>query len=238
MNIFITGTSSGIGLGLAKKYLENGDQVFGLSRKNNDELDQYESFHFLSQDLAKFDELEQSIPEFTNKSEPLDLIILNAGILPPIQDLNETSMEEIQKVMDVNVWANKKLIDLLFARHDHIDQLVAISSGAAVSGARGWNAYALSKATLNMLIQLYAKEFPHCHFCSMAPGIIDTNMQEYIYGLPSDKRFPVLDKLKSAKGTSKMPPPDESADLLIKGFQAARNFESGSFLDIRNMDIS
>ena len=43
--------------------------------------------------------------------------------------------------MDVNVWTNKVLIDVLFEQLDSIDQIVAISSGATGSGARGWNAY-------------------------------------------------------------------------------------------------
>lgn len=42
MKIFITGTSPGIGLGLAKKYLEDGHDVFGLSRNQNEELDKFE----------------------------------------------------------------------------------------------------------------------------------------------------------------------------------------------------
>lgn len=56
----------------------------------------------------------------------LDLVILNAGILNDIKDLRETPLEEIKKAMDVNVWANKILIESLFKQVEKIDQIVAI----------------------------------------------------------------------------------------------------------------
>lgn len=62
--------------------------------------------------------------------------------------------------MDINVWANKLIIDDLAARHVAPRRIVLISSGAGVVGNHGWGAYALSKAALNMLAQLYAHELP------------------------------------------------------------------------------
>ena len=235
MNILITGTSSGLGFGLAEFYLKNNHNVFGISRKQNPELNKYSNFNFLSQDISHFIELEPKVAAFLEKEKKLDLVILNAGILNEIKDLYFTSLDEIEKIMNVNVWANKVLIDLLFRRLDEIDQIVAISSGASVSGSRGWNAYALSKATLNMLISLYAKEFTNTHFCALAPGLILTKMQDYIYPLEEEEKYPVIKKLKEARGTSKMPEPAVAAKAITKGIEKARNYESGLFLDVRQM---
>lgn len=235
MNVLITGTSSGIGFGLALQYLQKGHEVYGISRKSNNELNTYSKFHYNSLDLSDFKKIEQSVPEWLHELFNLDLVILNAGILSAIADMKDTSLESIQKVMDVNVWANKVLLDVLFENTD-VKQVVAISSGAAVSGARGWNAYALSKATLNMLVSLYAKEQENTHFIAMAPGIIDSDMQEYISGLPEDKSFPIVEKLKQAKGTPNMPDPIKAAPMLMDGFEKARNYPSGSFVDIRKMN--
>ena len=235
MNILITGTSSGVGYGLTKKYLRNGHSVFGISRKHNEELDSFSDFRFLSQDLSKFSEVSFRLPDFLKGISSLELVILNAGILNEIKDLADSSLEEIKKVMDVNVWANKILIDNLFRLGINIEHVVGISSGAAVSGSRGWNAYALSKATFNMLIQLYAKEHSSTHFTALAPGLIDSNMQDYIYSLREQGKFPVIKKLKSAKGTEKMPGPEEAADIISEGIEKSRNYESGEFLDVRNL---
>jgi len=235
MNILITGTSSGLGYGLAKHYLNNNHQVFGISRSQNTELNSYKNFKFLSHDISRFDEMKPKLAAFLEKEEKLDLLILNAGILNEIKDLYFTSLEEIKKVMDVNVWANKILIDLLFRRLQSIDQIVAISSGASVSGSRGWNAYSLSKATLNMLVNLYAKEFTNTHFCALAPGLIDSPMQEYIFSLPDEKNFPTVKKLKEAKQSNQMPSIEDAAEIVSKAIKKVRNYESGSFLDVRKM---
>lgn len=235
MNILITGTSSGIGFGLALHYLQQEHEVFGISRKSNNELNTYAKFHFNPLDLSEFEEIQKSVPPWIRNVSKFDLVVLNAGILPVIADMKNTSLESIYKVMDVNVWSNKILLDILF-EHVMVEQVVAISSGAAKSGSRGWNAYSLSKATLNMLVNLYAKEQEETHFIAMAPGIIDTNMQEYISGLPEEESFPIIEKLKKAKGTPSMPDAVQAAPALMNAFKKAKNHPSGTFVDVRNMD--
>lgn len=237
MNILITGCSSGLGYGLAAHYLNRGHKVFGISRSSNEELNRHSHFSHLSLDLSEFEEICTKIPVFLKNITVMDRVILNAGILNAIKDLKDTGIEEIKKAMDVNVWANKALIDVLFNLFDSIHQIVAISSGAAVSGTRGWNAYSLSKATLNMLIDLYSREHPHTHFCALAPGLIETGMQDYLNSLPKsyEEKFPMVKILKDARGTDKMPKPREAAVIIADTIQEVRSYESGRFLDVREL---
>lgn len=237
MKVLITGTSSGLGYGLALHYLKEGHHVYGISRKSNDDLNKNRKFSFLSLDISDFEALRKEIPVFLKDLDSIDLVILNAGILNDIKDLKNTSIEEIRKVMDVNVWANKVLIDSLFESINQVQQIVAISSGAAVSGTRGWNAYSLSKATLNMLIDLYSKEHEHCHFCALAPGLIETGMQDYLNSLPREyeQKYPMVKKLKEARGTDKMPKPLDAAKTIASAIGKAVKYESGSFLDMREL---
>jgi len=235
MNILITGASSGLGYGLAKYYLEKGHTVFGISRSLNKELKAFGNYEFLVQDVSHFGEIETNFASFLKGVKKLDLVILNAGILSKIKDLSDTTLDEIEQVMDINVWANKIIIDTLFRQVKTISQVVAVSSGASVSGARGWNAYSLSKATLNMLVNLYAKEKTGTHFCALAPGLIQTKMQDYVYSVEEEEKFPVVKKLKNAFGTSQMPNPAEAAKIVAEGIEKASNFESGMYLDVRKM---
>lgn len=235
MNVLITGTSSGLGYGFAKYYLNKGNVVYGISRRQNPDLKTYENFRFLFQDLSNFNEVETNIVSFLNGLESLDLVILNAGILKEIKDIKDTSLDEIQEVMKINVWANKIIIDTLFNHLKEIRQIVAISSGAAVSGARGWNAYSLSKATLNMLISLYAKEHTNTHFTALAPGLIKTKMQDYIYDFPENEHYPVVARLKHSRNTGEMPEPEEAAEINALAIAKTLNYKSGSFLDSRNL---
>jgi NAD(P)-dependent dehydrogenase (short-subunit alcohol dehydrogenase family) len=203
----------------------------------NKELENQEKFHFLLQDISESDKLYQNVYNFLKDEELLDLVVLNAGIMNGVKDLQETTLEEIKEVMDINVWANKIIIEVILNTVKDVHQVVAISSGASLSGSRGWNAYALSKATLNMLIDLYSKEYSECHFCALAPGLIETGMQEYIHKLPSEfeKKYPVVKKLKAAYGTSKMPDPVEAAKIIAKGIVKAKSYQSGQFLDVRQL---
>jgi len=235
MNILITGTNTGVGNGLANFYLNQGHTVYGISRKANEQLNKNDKFKFLSQDLSQFEETEKNVSEFLKGLLTLDIVILNAGKLNAIKDLKDTSIDEIKEVMDINVWANKVLIDTIIKTVRQVVQIVAISSGAAVHGSRGWNAYSLSKATLNMLVDLYSKELANTHIIALAPGLIDTNMQDYIYNYPDEEKFPVVKKLRQAKGTPDMPSADEAAKIIADAINKAVKKESGEFLDVRSM---
>lgn len=228
-NILITGVSSGLGEALAKKYLENGDNVYAIGKTMPKKLERSPHFFFFPYDLSKTFTLQASIKEFVEKHS-FDLAILNAGILGEIQELNQTDLILAKEVMEINLWANKELIDLL-SIHSHVKQVVGISSGAALNGSKGWGSYSLSKTALNMLLSIYAKELPDIHFTALAPGVIRTPMVQHIIDEVDDTRFPSAKRLKSGPIQS----PQEAANTLIAVFPKLLSYESGSFLDIRTM---
>ncbi|WP_295419474.1 SDR family NAD(P)-dependent oxidoreductase [Sulfurovum sp.] len=227
--ILITGVSSGLGEALAKAYLDQGDTVYAIGRTCPKEFDHDPHFFFFPFDLSQTFMIQASIKEFIAKHS-FDLVILNAGILGEIKTLKETETAKIKEVMDLNVWANKELIDLL-STHAYVRQIVGISSGAAVNGSKGWGAYSLSKAALNMLLNVYAKELPEIHFTALAPGVIDTPMVQQIIHYVNESEFPSARRLKEGPIQS----PKEAAKLLVATFDTLLKYESGSFLDIRTM---
>ena len=134
-NVFITGVSSGIGFGLAKAYVDRGANVFGVSRRQPPEpLVSAEHFRFAALDLTEESNVKPTIEgllgELATSGGRLNTVILNAGVLGQIGDLNEISLAELRATMNVNVWSNKTLVDVLLDL-GAIDRIVAISSGAA-----------------------------------------------------------------------------------------------------------
>jgi NAD(P)-dependent dehydrogenase (short-subunit alcohol dehydrogenase family) len=233
--VFLTGVSSGIGHGLADEYLQRGWKVFGVSRRKPDALLKREEFCFQALDLADSTAVALKLQSLFEGIEKLDLAILNAGILGRIADMPDVSIEELKHTMNVNVWANKSVLDVLLNGSFPVSQVVTISSGAAVNGNRGWNGYAISKAALNMLTQLYAVEHPSTHFAAVAPGLVDTAMQEVLCSLVDQvTQFPSLGVLQSKRGGPEMPSPDKLAPRLADFVQQLPSqIESGNFVDIR-----
>ena len=234
--VLITGCSSGIGKGLAIHYLENGYDVYSVSRRTPEGLIAHPHFHFRKLDLQNFEQVIPALNKLLGDVIELELAILNAGILGDIKDMKETSIKELKDVMDVNVWANKLILDSLFGSNICLRQVVGISSGAAVNGNRGWSSYAMSKASLNMLMQLYAAERPETHFSALAPGLIDTAMQDYLCTEVNTNKYKSVQFLKEAKHNKEMPTEMEAGRLLAHAFPSLLNHPSGSFIDLRTVD--
>lgn len=237
--ILITGVSRGLGHGLAQACLQRGDTVLGLGRKAASDLESQPGFHFAKADVADGNQCASALGNLLHDRKQIDCVILNAGILGPIADLRDQSIDTMKEVLDVNLWANKTLIDLLLDQELPITQIVAISSGAAVNGNRGWGGYSLSKAALNMLVKLYAKEREDIHFSTLAPGLVDTGMQEQIRALPGSVPFPSVVALKQAAGTEAMPDSTTAGQSVLTALDRLPGLiESGDYADIRKPPLA
>ena len=151
------------------------------------------------------------LDELLGAVDKLDLVILNAGILGEIRDIATTPLAELQRIVDINVWSNKVILDWLAASQVEVDQVIAISSGASILGNKGWGGYALSKSALNMLVKLYAHELSDTHIASLAPGLIDSDMMNYLCEEADAERFPALQRLREARSTEAMQTPRQAA---------------------------
>jgi len=233
--VLITGNSDGIGLGLTEEYMDRGYTVFGLSRRGcplrNTRLRDVEC------DLGELERVGAAMDTLLSGVDRLKLVVLNAGVLGDIQELHAIPMAEIKRVMDINLWANKAVMDWLYASQIRIEQIVFMSSGAAVNASKGWGGYALSKAALNMLAKLYAHEFTDTHISAFAPGLVHTQMQDHIDVNVNANEYPSAKVLQDAIGTDSMPEPKEASHRLAMAFEKLLAYPSGSFLDIRTMEM-
>lgn len=238
-SLLITGVSSGIGLGLANVYLEQGCQVFGVSRRQPKGLLDKPRFRFRTLDLNEREDIGPAFDSLLADVNHLDLVILNAGILGQFGDMRVVQLEAMKHAMDINLWANKVILDHLFSSLESISQVVTISSGASVNGNRGWSGYAISKAALNMMTMLYARELPQTHFCALAPGLVETEIQDELAEIPRDERYSSLDAIASKCGTPEMPKPQKAGQLLSEIIgQLPDLVESGAYADIRKPPIA
>ena len=137
--------------------------------------------------------------------------------------------------MEINVWANKFLLDILFAHVDRIRQVIGMSSKASLRSTPGWGPYSMSKAGLNMLMNIYAKEHTSTHFIAFAPGLVDSAIQEEIWNIRDADKYPAAKRIQGSRYTDDMPDADAAALKLIEGMKKALEYESGGFVDVRDM---
>ncbi len=227
----ITGASSGLGQGLAEELAARGWRVLGLARRPCPVA----GVRHRQADLTDGKAAQEALADLLAEAPRLDLVVLNAGVLGRIAPMQELSLDECRAVMEVNLWANKTVMDALHAWGRPIRQVLMISSGASRLGNRGWGAYSLSKAALNMLARLYAHEFPDTHIAALAPGIIDTPMMRELLSRYDPEAFPALGRLHEAFGTPAMPSPREAARRVLAVLEAIRTRPSGDFVDIREL---
>ena len=194
-NIVITGTSSGIGLELAKFFIKSKHNVLAISR-NNSELRKLnlKGLYAVDFDITNYERYD-SLNKYLNNFENVDVLINNAGLLvnKPFED---TSLEDFQRVYSTNVFSVAMLTKFLIKRMNNRSNVVNISSIGGVEGTLkfpGLAAYSSSKGALNILTEMLAEEYKEqgIHFNSLALGSVQTKML--------NKAFPGFKASTSAK---------------------------------------
>ena len=115
----------------------------------------------------------------------IDLWVNNAGLLGPIGPLADLHAAELARVVDVNVTGTLNGTSV-FAEHVRSrpdgGALVNMSSGAAVRPYEGWAAYCASKAAVDQLTRVVAREEVRhgLRAFALSPGLVDTDMQAAI----------------------------------------------------------
>jgi benzil reductase ((S)-benzoin forming) len=183
--IYITGTSSGIGLALANVFLEKGFEVEGMARRNVIAHPKYIHHKLDLSDLNKVDAFGFS---FTPELEEI-ILINNAGWLGEVKPVGELQNENIQRINDINITAPFILINSFLSHLKGFKgkkTIINISSGAAQHPIKSWGGYCASKAAIDMFSRVIKEEHPEIAVMSIAPGVVDTAMQKAIRKVPAE----------------------------------------------------
>lgn len=229
-NIFITGISSGIGLSLAEYYAGQGVKVHGISRKPCPFT--HSNLKHCQLDLQAYSSNTEALENFIKDVPVFDLVVLNAGVLGSIQEVKDANIEDMKSVMDMNLWAQKALIDF-FLKRAGMNQVISISSGVVEEINKGWSSYVISKLALKALIELYAKENPDVHFLSLAPGLVDTAMLKSLLLLPKEN-FPSLNYLVEERKENRVFSLEEIAKIFDQKLGLLSKLKSGEYIDLRS----
>ncbi|RMG75998.1 MAG: SDR family NAD(P)-dependent oxidoreductase, partial [Bacteroidetes bacterium] len=212
----ITGTSSGIGEALAHALLGPGHTLICLSRRDNPTLraearELGVPLYYLRYDLAELGQLDRIVQEMVDRIDPARAasvtLIQNAGVLAPVGLTGQEypDLEATARNLNVNLLAPMHVAAALAAHMQNWPlpkRILNISTGAARRPVPGWAAYCSSKAGLDMHSQcLAAEQAGQAHpvrVVSLAPGVVDTEMQAFIR-MQEAERFPGVQRFLDLK---------------------------------------
>jgi benzil reductase ((S)-benzoin forming) len=216
---WITGTSRGLGKALAEQFLDQGWIVNGIGRHHSIAHKNYTALQLDLLDNAALNAFRFEIP-----AEATSLLLIhNAGIVGEIAYAgNYRNTDAIRDVFQVNLVAAATLSNafLHVLSDKKVDAgLMFISSGASRNPYDGWSAYCSSKASLDMMARCIAEEQriakTNCKVVSVAPGVIDTGMQEQIRQAKFTE-FSKVDRFLSLKRDDQLDAPEKTAARLYR----------------------
>lgn len=185
---FITGTSQGLGNALTKALLSLPDaEVTGIGRHNTIHHDRYKHIYFDLSDPEKLARQAKNLFPPLKEAEKI-VLINNAGVLGEIGHAGKISNESLIRTLNINtiapaILSNEFIRQYLTCANCH-KLIINVSSGAGKKPTDGWSAYCASKAGLDMFSEVVAvekqKDKNNLKVFSVAPGIVDTPMQDQI----------------------------------------------------------
>jgi len=179
MNVLLIGASRGIGLELAKQYLDAGDRVIATARDKA-------GLETLNELGAQTIQLDVTNPASISglswrlDGEKIDVAIYVAGVFgtegatsPPTQQafdrmLHTNVLGAMQAIPQVAPWVEEAGGQFAFITSEmgHI---------SGTQGSYGW-LYKVSKAALNMAVVAAQPDYPRAHFALIHPGWVKTDM--------------------------------------------------------------
>ncbi len=234
MNYYIiTGTSRGIGQALANVILSRDEcEVIGLSRTNS--ISQ-KNFRYVELDLSDVDAVAQwQFPELKNPSRIF--LVNNAGAFGHVKPVGAIDNASFQRLFNVNLTAPCILTNNFIKTYGDKNVplvIMNISSGASKNPIDGWSSYCASKAGLEMFSRVVAEELSisgkkHVRIFSIAPGIVDTAMQDEIRRA-SSKDFSRIQQFVDYKITEQLAHPDLTAKKLLSTLDLPEKFPETVF---------
>lgn len=177
--VIVTGSASGIGKATCERLIKDGYIVYGgdIETEKNKYLDQIGG-HSLTVDVTKDDQVKAAVDQVLREQGKIDILFNNAGF--GVMGTNEeTTMEDAQKVMDVNFYGYVRMIKAV------LPQMRAQKSGRIINttsmGGKIYfplaGIYHASKHALEGwldVLRLEVKEFG-IRVVIIEPGFINTN---------------------------------------------------------------
>lgn len=221
--VIVTGASRGIGKAIVDVIVaDKANKVVAVAR-SQDKLEQLQKQYpdqiaIVAGDVADNKTLKDAVKTAVDSYGKIDAVILNAGVIEPVGKIDEVAISAWKQHFDINFFS---LVDLVKEAMPELKKshgrIVAVSLGALTHHYSGWYAYGCGKAAVNHLIMLIADEEKDVTAISVAPGVVNTDMQIDIRTKCGDGMNPdVHKKFMDLHALNELVPPEEPGTVYAK----------------------
>ncbi len=210
----ITGAASGIGLVTAKKFIEEG-AVVAACDMNEMALDEAQKnlgikYRTYKMDVTDRLTVSKDVNQIISDLGRIDILVNNAGAVRD-KSLIENTEEDFDFTVDVNLKGTYNVTQAVIKSmiEEKKGSIINVSSIVGVYGSTGQSAYSSSKAGVNILAKVWAKEFAkyNIRVNAIAPGYVRTPLTA---GMSKEKR----DEIKSKTPLGRFAEPVEIANVI------------------------
>lgn len=239
MKAIVTGHTKGLGEAIASDLLTRDIPVLGLARTFSHAM-QARCPGLLSQieiDLADANALGAWLAGSALRhylaGDNAILLINNAGVVQPVGTLPDQDPLAVARAVTLNIAAPMMLSAAVVARSEGAERrILHVSSGAGRNAYPGWSVYCATKAALDQHARAVALDaVPGVRICSLAPGVIDTDMQAEIRATPPE-RFPLRERFVELERAGELSPPQQTARAVVE-YMLATGFGREPVDDLR-----
>ena len=247
--IILTGASRGMGLAMAQQLLQPGNTLLCISRHTQptltervDAIDDATLAQWpldLQDGAAASAQLARWLALFLGDEFASATLINNAAIVPKVAPLADVSAADIAMVLRVGLEAPMQLTAAFLKATSHWSgarKVLNISSGNGRRAMASQASYSAAKAGMDHYSRVVAIEEaarPNgAKICSLAPGVIDTDMQVQLRG--ADRAaFPDQHQFEALKTGGKLASPEQAAQAVLRYLQRS-DFGSNPLGDVRD----
>lgn len=176
----ITGGGTGIGLDIAKKYVEEGAYVYITGRRENKLQEAVstigKNIDYVVADVTKKEDMEKVAEKIKNEKGKLDILIANAGVGNYIA-IEDVTLEEFNRVMYTNVLGTYYCAQVCLPLMKEGSTIILNTSVTASLGLPNFSLYIAARSAMKSFIHTWTNELRDrkIRVNALAPGIIPTD---------------------------------------------------------------
>lgn len=232
MHLYIvTGSSRGLGAALVEQLTQPGHTVIGMARGLNPALKAEQWTLDLADPLPAAERLQAWLRAHTGWTSAT--LVNNAALLSEPGPLAASDLHSLSAALRVGLEAPTLLSRVFLAETAGVPQrrLLNISSGLGRRAMAGSAAYCAVKAGLDHLSRALALEAPDVGVVSLAPGVIDTDMQVQLRAADPE-RFPEQARFQGLQDGGQLQTAEATAAAIVR-FLLRPDFGKTVVADIR-----